>query len=69
MIVDSDKTTEGEPAAADSDRRIRERAYLLWEFEGRQDGGVDQYWHRARELIEAESQSSYPPTQSGSHRS
>ena len=26
----------------------------LWDAEGRQQG-VDEYWHRARELIEAES--------------
>ena len=49
-------------------RRIRERAYLLWEAEGRPDGRADEYWHRARELIEAEAQSAYPPTQSRAHR-
>ena len=48
--------------------RIRERAYLLWELEGKQDGGVQKYWERARQLIEAEASSSYPPTQSQGNR-
>jgi Protein of unknown function (DUF2934) len=52
----------------DLEQRIRARAYLLWEAEGRQEGMADNYWHRARELIEAEVQSSYPPTQSRGHR-
>ena len=56
-------------STADLNRRIEERAYLLWETEGRQQSGPEDYWHRARELIEAESQSSYPPAQSRGHRS
>ena len=69
MIDDkpTEKPTEGEPAA-DTERRIRERAHLLWESEGKQDGGVDAYWHRARELIEDESKPAYPPTQSRGNR-
>lgn len=69
MIADtpSEKLTEGEPAAH-TDRRIRDRAYQLWEAEGRQDGGVEAYWHRARELIEDEAKSAYPPTQSRGNR-
>ena len=63
----SEKPFEGE-TDADTEQRIRERAYLLWEAEGRQEGGVEEYWHRARELIEAESQSAYPPAQSRGHR-
>lgn len=50
------------------EEKIRERAYRLWEMEGRQDGRTDLYWSRARELIEAETKSSYPPTQSRGHR-
>jgi hypothetical protein len=50
---------------SDTDRvkeeNIRMRAYLLWESEGRPEGRADQYWARARELIEAEAQSSYSP--------
>jgi hypothetical protein len=32
---------------ADLDRIVRERAYLLWEQEGRAEGRADEYWHRA----------------------
>lgn len=52
----------------DLERRIRVRAYLLWEAEGKPDGRADEYWQRARWLIEAETQSAYPPTQSRGHR-
>lgn len=34
--------------------RIRERAYRLWEQDGRPEGKADDYWTRARHLIEAE---------------
>ena len=34
------------------DQRIRERAYQLWEQEGRQHGVPDDHWHRARREIE-----------------
>lgn len=63
----SEKPTEGEPAA-DTKQRIRERAYMLWELEGKQEGRADEYGHRARELIEDENQSAYPPTQSRGNR-
>jgi hypothetical protein len=46
------------------ERGIQLRAYLMWEMEGRPDGRADEYWHRARERIEAETQSAYPPVQS-----
>ena len=49
--------------------QIRNRAYLLWEMEGKQPGGAEAYWARARQLIEAEADSSYPPMQSQTHRS
>jgi len=32
------------------DQSIRDRAYLLWEQEGRPEGQADEYWHRARKL-------------------
>jgi hypothetical protein len=44
--------------------RIQKRAYEMWEAEGRPEGKADMYWHRAKELIEDESQSAYPPSQS-----
>ena len=61
------KPHEGEPAS-DTEQRVRQRAQLLWEIEGKQEGREEEYWHRARELIEDESKSSYPPTQSRGHR-
>ena len=36
---------------ADSEHRIRERAYQLWEEEGRPEGRDIEYWERARCLI------------------
>ncbi len=35
------------------EQRIRERAYLLWEEEGRPEGRELEYWERARRLIGA----------------
>jgi Protein of unknown function (DUF2934) len=64
-MSDSNTTSDME---GDLERRIQERAYLLWEAEGRPDGRADEYWHRARELMEAETRSAYPPTQSRGHR-
>ena len=32
-------------------RRIRERAYHLWEADGRPHGTDQEYWERARELV------------------
>ena len=41
------------PLASDHDRdhRIRERAYHLWEADGKPHGRDVEYWERARELI------------------
>jgi Protein of unknown function (DUF2934) len=44
-------------ADRDLERRVLERAYALWEAEGKPDGRADEYWHRARELVEAETRS------------
>ena len=38
----------------DRERRIRERAYHLWEADGRPHGRDLDYWERARELIAIE---------------
>lgn len=46
-------TTEIENPLAPSpehEQRVRERAYHLWEADGRPDGNADDYWERAREL-------------------
>ncbi len=32
------------------DQIVRDRAYLLWEQEGRAEGRADEYWHRAQKL-------------------
>jgi hypothetical protein len=61
------KPQEDEPGS-DSERRIRERAKTLWEIEGKQDRKDDEYWHRARELIDDENNPSFPPTQSRRQR-
>jgi len=44
------------PLAVDSDRehRVRERAYHLWEVEGKPHGRDVEFWERARELIAIE---------------
>jgi hypothetical protein len=38
----------------DKEERIRERAYLIWEREGRLDGQHEHNWEEARREIEAE---------------
>ncbi len=38
----------------DRETRIRELAYSLWEKEGRPEGRAEEYWERARRVIEAE---------------
>jgi hypothetical protein len=41
------------PLTTDPDReqRVRERAYLLWEADGKPHGRDVEYWERARELV------------------
>jgi hypothetical protein len=34
--------------------RVRERAYALWEMDGRPDGRSEEYWRQARSEVEAE---------------
>ncbi|HEY4043327.1 MAG TPA: DUF2934 domain-containing protein [Rhodopila sp.] len=43
----------GNPLAVDPERehRVRERAYLMWEADGKPHGRDVEYWERARELI------------------
>jgi hypothetical protein len=53
---------------AGDDGSTRERAHQLWVAEGKPEGRQDEYWHRAQELIDDESQSSYPPSQSRGNR-
>jgi hypothetical protein len=53
---------------AHSEQRIRERAYHMWEAEGCPEGRADQYWNRAKELMEDETLSAYPPAASRGNR-
>ena len=39
-------------AENDLETRIRERAYALWEEDGRPEGQADEYWERARRFVE-----------------
>ena len=39
---------------SDRDARIRERAYRIWDAEGRVEGKQDEHWARAEEEIDAE---------------
>ena len=43
-----DTESDSEPKRA-LDEAVRERAYLLWEREGRPDGRAEEYWQRARD--------------------
>jgi Protein of unknown function (DUF2934) len=36
------------------EERIRKRAYQLWEQDGAPEGRAEEYWHRARQLIDQE---------------
>ena len=49
-------------------RLIRQRAYQLWEEDGAPEGRAEEYWHRARELIQQEERAKGPPPSSGSFR-
>lgn len=44
----TDNPLEYDPAR---EQRIRERAYFLWEEDGRPNGRDGEFWERARELI------------------
>jgi hypothetical protein len=59
---------QGQDNIATDDGSTRERAHRLWVYEGKPDGRQKEYWHRAQELIDDESQSSYPPSQSRGNR-
>jgi Protein of unknown function (DUF2934) len=48
----SDKTLEKSP---EREAQVRERAYRLWEEQGRPHGRDVEFWERAREIVAAES--------------
>jgi len=66
MMDNHSPNTDGQQKTLE--QLIRERAYQLWEMEGRPEGRQDEYWRRAAELVAAEAQSSYPPSQSRRER-
>ena len=53
MARKPDRSTPSNPLAVDPERehRVRERAYLMWEADGKPHGQDVEYWERARELI------------------
>ena len=54
-LVDSDRETLGEQTAPPnvSEDDIRKRAYELWESSDKRDGSQDEFWHRARDQLQA----------------
>jgi len=55
--------TLANPKAVDPDyeHRVRERAYHLWEVEGKPHGGDVEFWERARALVGAEESAAPEP--------
>ncbi|MGZ8321568.1 MAG: DUF2934 domain-containing protein [Rhodoplanes sp.] len=52
----------------DHERRVRERAYRIWEEEGRPDGRADTHWEMARELVAIEESRTRRPSRFGATR-
>ena len=52
----------------DHERRVRERAYRIWEEEGRPNGRADTHWEMARELVAIEQNQARQPNRSGATR-
>jgi len=42
--------------------KVRERAYAIWEREGRPEGGAERHWTRAEEELRAEEQGEAGPS-------
>jgi hypothetical protein len=36
------------------EQRIRDRAYFLWQEDGSMEGCADEYWRKARSIVEGE---------------
>jgi hypothetical protein len=47
MAPDDDHLPSDSQTKRGLEQEVRERAYLLWEQEGRLQGRSDEYWHRA----------------------
>jgi hypothetical protein len=52
--MNCDLQNQSKTREADRERRIREKAYWLWQEDGAPEGRAEHYWHRARELLDAE---------------
>ena len=50
----------------DRERRIHERAYALWQSEGRPEGRHEEHWRQAREAVDGEDAAAGSPATSGS---
>lgn len=63
MARKPDRLPSRTPVIADPDRehRVRERAYLMWEADGRPHGRDVEYWERARELVGTEERTGSEP--------
>ena len=44
------------------DDKVRERAYAIWEREGRPEGGAERHWAEAEEELRAEEQGMTEPS-------
>lgn len=56
MSGSSSRKPAGNPLVSDAEReqRVRERAYHLWEADGKPHGRDVEFWERARELVAIE---------------
>jgi hypothetical protein len=50
----ADESQAAKPETRDLEREIRERAYAIWENEGRQEGRHLEHWQRAKRQISGE---------------
>lgn len=50
---------------SDTERSIRERAYYLWQKEGRPEGREQEFWERARLLDQSEAAPPFPLPDAG----
>jgi hypothetical protein len=44
--------TQDPDRQSDKENRIRVEAHMLWNADGRPEGKADEYWFRAKEVIE-----------------
>ena len=60
MASKPDRSSSASPLTIDPEReqRVRERAYAMWENDGKPHGRDVEYWERARELISREESAS-----------